>query len=131
MLYKKKYLICLIDIATDNIVSVYDNAIQFSEAYKVDGKSILSKAFNGDYVFRKRYKVEFIDCYEKHNDIFAEEDKEFIKFIEKEKPPKVENLCKFINVSERTFYRKSNKFSNFKEKVLKQYMENINSGVEK
>lgn len=119
MLYKNRYLICLIDIKTDNIVSVYDNAIQLSEAYNIDGRSMLSKAFKNDYVFKNKYKIEFIDCYEKHNDIFDEEDKKFIEFIEDNNSPR-KKICKLFNISERTYYRHL-KNSNFKAKVLREY----------
>lgn len=123
MLYKKRYLICLIDIYTDNIVSVYDNAVQFSGAYKVDGKTILSKAFNKDYIFKKRYKIEFIDCYQKQDDIFKEEDEIFLKFIEEKEAPTIKELCEFKNISNRTFYRRQNKIKDFKELCLKSYNE--------
>ena len=105
-LYKGKYLIAIYD-KNDYLVDVSGNPSTL-KCFKNSSvaRSVISKVFNGE---RKNESIHFIDVFEKHDDIFSDEDKVFLEFVEMEKTSKntVASFCRENNISERTFYRKN------------------------
>lgn len=126
MLYNGRYLICVLDKHTDNILYVFDNPKEFSNMIKKNVSTSISRAFvNPDYIINGKYKIEFIDCMTVNNDIFMEEDKIFIDFVKNNiniNKISNKNLCKILHISERTFYRKI-KNSKVRQKVFEKYAE--------
>ena len=114
MLYKNRYLICLIDRKTDYIAGIFDNCEQFRKVVNNENAPfILNYAFlNPKHIFRKKFKIEFIDCRTITNDVFEDEDRDFIKFLNENNKLTNKERCERLNISERTFYRKQNQFRN-------------------
>ena len=114
-LYKNRYLIAVYD-NNENLVDVLCNS---REVWKY------CRAFyRKNEVSYSKYKFYLIDCLEKHNDIFKEEDKIFLEEFEEtrksETRKNVENLMKKYNISLRTAYRKYKVLKNYEndEKTL-------------
>ena len=104
-LYKDRYLIALYD-KNDYLVDV---GVQPKELnlFRRRVSSFYEKVSRGD----KRYwgyKIFFIECKEKHEDVFKEEDKLFLQEIENSKQgkdEKLEEIAKKLGISKRTAYR--------------------------
>lgn len=75
-LYKGRYLIAIYD-KYDNFI---DCGISVRELRLLKHSSVYSQISRNEFFnSEKCYKVVLIDCLEKHNDIFAEEDEIFLK----------------------------------------------------
>lgn len=101
-LYKGKYLIAIYD-KDERLVAV---ATKPSEL-----KKIMNKASFYSGISRKKHKhrpmkhIFLIDCLEKHNDIFAEEDEIFLRQTPI-KPPSILEQAKVLGMSKRALYRR-------------------------
>ena len=79
-LYKGKYLIAVYD-KDDNFVECATSVVELKV---ISTNTYYEQATRQDitkHKFRKGYKVFLIDCLEKHDDIFAEEDEIFLKCV--------------------------------------------------
>lgn len=100
-LYKGRYLIALYD-ENDNLIDVGCLPSQL-KLYKNRPQSFYEQKSRGDSLF-KNCKVYLIDCLEKHDDIFKEEDEIFLKeYMETE--DRIMEIAKLCGVSRRTVYR--------------------------
>lgn len=103
-LYKGKYLIALYDL-NDNLIDV---ATSVSKLYKFNSWSSLNHKLNyKNQSNRKMLKVYLIDCTEKHNDCFKEEDELFL-FEIKTKTDK--QIAFELGISLRQYYRRKKYF---------------------
>lgn len=102
-LYKGRYLIALYD-KQDYCVGVFVSAKEIQEFLKCS-RDRVNKALNR-YKSICKNKIYLINCYEKHNDIFNEEDKQFIKFFKKTMPKTVKEISQELGISERQYYRR-------------------------
>lgn len=97
-LYKGRYLIAVYD-KNDNFI---DCATSLSELKFIQRQSVYSqishKQFFGE---RKFVNVYLIDCLEKHNDCFKEEDEIFLREFGRNP----ETIAKNLGISRRTYYR--------------------------
>lgn len=97
-LYKGRYLIALYD-SNDRLIEVAGTCSKIRCAAPESVSRSTKRHYN------TKHKIYLIDCLEKHDDIFAEEDEEFLKW------QKRENLTKKDKASEqglafRTYLRK-------------------------
>ena len=109
-LYKNRYLIALYDRDDEYCCGVFDNIEELSVFVDVKFlKCVISRAIKNYKVLPSisygKYNYYFIDIYEKHNDCFADEDKEFLKYYENERPLSASEYATKIGVSQRTFMR--------------------------
>ena len=104
-LYKGKYLIAVYDKEG----YLVDVACKPSEIRYIKGnlKSFLSRLASGK-ITSKRFVL--IDVTEKHDDVFAEEDKLFLDFIKETRKKTNAEKAKELGMSERVYYRKKNLF---------------------
>lgn len=80
-LYKGRYLIAVYD-EEDNFIDCATSVVGLKNLHK---KSVYSQISRGKFWgVRNKMKTILIDCLEKHDDIFAEEDKIFLEEINKE-----------------------------------------------
>lgn len=100
-LYRGRYLIVTLDKNGD-VKKSYCQPSEY-EGNVESFKSIVSRAFNG---LDKRKDILFIDVFEKHDDIFAEEDEAFIEFIKENIAKGAQERSKELGISERDYYRK-------------------------
>ena len=99
-LYKGKYLIAVYD-KNDYLLEV---ACSPSELTCFKGAAeYLCKIANGQAISSR---IFLIDVTEKHNDIFAEEDKIFLEYINKTRKKTIEEKARELNMSARTYYRR-------------------------
>lgn len=110
-LYKGRYLIAVYD-KDENCIGVFKSIKELkklSSTYKIFYSSFNSKYF---CLFHKYY---LIDCLEQHDDIFSEEDKEFLK----ECPDIITNNVKAnkLGISLRSYYRKKSIFNEIEEEI--------------
>ena len=116
-LYKGRYLIAIYD-NDDNFI---DCATSVKDLWFKNPKSTYSEISRGQFFHRQRdYKVYLIDCLEKHDDIFKEEDEIFLKeeaLLGRTKGAIYKELLKKYNIGLRTLqrYLKSGKISLEKE----------------
>lgn len=102
-LFKGRYLIALYD-SDDCLVDVGLNPLELAKTVKRPHTLYenISKGCETLY----GYKVHLIDCLEKHNDIFAEEDELFLQTLDLESvDEKLERIAKELGISKRTAYR--------------------------
>lgn len=98
-LYKGRYLIALLD-KEGNIEEVGGiDEIKLSN-YRL--REYCSRKAKGKCPLNK---FELIDIFEKHDDIFAEEDEEFIKFYEAYGYKSDKERMRELGMSERKYYR--------------------------
>lgn len=103
-LYKGKYLIAICDRHGD----IVDVGLSIPEIAARGHRDALYAAFSKSRIDRNKYKYVLVDCLEEHDDIFAEEDKLFLEFVEQleqEKHPVIA-MAKEYNIPERTLYRR-------------------------
>lgn len=101
-LYKGRYLIAVYD-KDDYLIDVACSVKELKCPTKKS--SVYSSISRNVHHKSPTHKYYLIDCLEKHNDIFAEEDRIFLESL----PPKKQTLkeiAKEMGVSERTLYRK-------------------------
>lgn len=101
-LYKGRYLIAVYD-KDDYLIDV---ACSVKELKNISKKrSVYSSISRNIHHKSPVHKYHLIDCLEKHNDIFAEEDEIFLKsdFLEHKT---IQQIAKELGISERTLYRK-------------------------
>lgn len=104
-LYKDRYLIALYD-KNDYLIDVGAEPKELN-FFRSRVSSFYEQVSRGD----KRYrgcKMFFIDCKEKHEDVFKEEDELFLEEIEnskKGKDEKLKEIAKKLGISKRTAYR--------------------------
>ena len=126
-LFKGRYIIAVYDANNDeDLLGVFDNPNDMKEFLQTEyADTIISryiKTFGTFPIIRcNRYTFYFIDVMEKHNDIFALEDREFLKCYRKSKTSMQEAYCKRNNISRRTYYRHI--------RIQKDY-ENTKGGIE-
>lgn len=103
-LYKDRYLIALYD-KNDYLIDVGVEPKELN-IFRSRVSSFYEQVSRGD----KRYrgcKMFFIDCKEKHEDVFKEEDELFLQEIEnskKGKDEKLKEIAKKLGISKRTAY---------------------------
>lgn len=100
-LYRGRYLIVVLD-ENGNVEKVCDQPCDNCEN-KNSFKSTVSRAFNGK---ENRKDILFIDVFEKHDDIFSEEDEAFIEYIKKDIKKSAKDKAEELGMSERDYYRK-------------------------
>lgn len=101
-LYKGKYLIAVYD-KDDYLIEV---ACLPRELIKKCVSKYISRVAKGTI---KSNHIYLIDCTEKHDDIFAEEDKLFLNFVKNNRHHTIAEEAKRLGVSVRTYCRhKSN-----------------------
>lgn len=103
-LYKGRYLIALYD-KDDRLVDVGLRPSDL-ELFKHRPESFYEQTCRGDVKFYN-CNVYLIDCLEKHDDIFKEEDEIFLEEINaiESKDEQLEKLAKELGISKRTAYR--------------------------
>lgn len=108
-LYRGRYLIAVYD-KDDRCVCVASN---LKELERMGNPCTLYSHLSRQcysstpYSINARKKYYLIDCLEKHNDIFVEEDKLFLEEIEKIET--IADIAKRLGVSERTIFRRKAK----------------------
>lgn len=111
-LYKGKYLIVVCD-KDDYIKDVACSPRELVKNYKSKNvaNGAVSHAFNNP---KNNTRMYFIDCTEKHDDIFAEEDEKFLQFIvdTRQEPERVK--AERLGVSLRTYMRYKSKGTLYK-----------------
>lgn len=113
--YLGKYLIALYD-NNDMCVGSFCNAKELAKAFnKNDVWCTLNRALERNSTIYG-YTVHLINVYEEHNDIFSEEDKIFLETCKPSKTNK--EICKELNINERTFYRKKEILNKMAQKSL-------------
>lgn len=124
--YKGRYLIAVYEPNDEDFVCTCANMDELKEFLETEwAHTIMSryiKTFGTFPIIRcNKYVFHFIDIYEKHNDVFDLEDKEFIKeFCEKPKPSECDEYCKRHKCSRKTYYRMKEKLKKEKENELTQ-----------
>lgn len=110
-LFKGRYIIAVYDANNDeDLLGVFDNPNDMKEFLQTEyADTIISryiKTFGTFPVIRcNKYIFYFIDVLEKHNDIFAYEDKEFLKCYKKSRTSEQVAYCKRKKISRTTYYR--------------------------
>ena len=111
-LYKGKYLIAVCD-RKGNVLDVGLSIAELARGeYRPELYAALSKSRIGKY----KYKYVLIDCLEKHDDIFAEEDQIFLDFVESITPKSPEERAKELGMSVRNMYRKQEELKKYEDK---------------
>lgn len=101
-LYKGRYLIAIYD-SNDNLI---DSATKVADLHLFNQFVIYYAFHYGNILKRYGYRIELIDCLEKHNDIFKEEDEIFLQEIREESEDYcLEQRAKQLGISKRTAYR--------------------------
>lgn len=98
-LYKNKYLIAKYD-TEDHLIAVGTSPIEVGmEKYEIQRAADNGKG--------KKYKIYLIDCTEKHDDIFAEEDEIFLQmFTRRSRTQAYEEYAKNHQMSVRSVQRR-------------------------
>ena len=112
-LFKNRYLVAIYD-KQDRLVDVIGAPSEFKGENKFSVISEISRVINRHKSSRKYY---IIDCLKVHDDIFKEEDEEFIKFINQEKTKTPKEIALDLGMSERSYYRKKSKLGDFYAKI--------------
>ena len=113
-LFKNRYIIAVYSANGEDLLGVYDNPQDMERLLQTKyADCIISryiKTFGTFPIIQcNSYVFYFIDVFEKHNDVFAEEDRIFLKELNlprKTKMQRVREYCKRHNVSEKTYYRR-------------------------
>ena len=103
-LYKGRYLIAVYD-DNDNFI---DCGTSIKELTFMKHRTIVEQLSRGSFFTKKKKHIYLIDCLEKHNDCFNEEDEIFLKEIGNKpttKTARYELLAKRFGVGLRTIYR--------------------------
>lgn len=101
-LYKGKYLIAIYD-KDDYLLDVVTTPEDFRFGNKDTLRSELSRKLKN---IDTNKKIHLIDCTEKHSDIFAEEDKIFLKYVKQTRKKTAEEKAKELGINVRTYYRR-------------------------
>lgn len=102
-LFKGRYLIALYD-SNDYLVDVGLNPFDFVQKIKRP-HTVYENISKGNETLYG-YKLHLIDCLEKHDDIFAEEDELFLQSFDLAGvDEKLERIAKELGISKRTAYR--------------------------
>ena len=100
-LYKNRYLIAIYD-SNDNLV---DCATRVADLRIFNPKGIYHKISINDFKTRG-HTIHLIDCLERHNDIFSEEDDIFLEETKKQSIEyNLQQQAKQLGISLRTAYR--------------------------
>ncbi len=116
-LYKNRYLIAVYDRDDEWCYGVFDNIEQLSKFTDTKSmKFIISRAMRAykrvpASVSLGGYNYCFIDIFEKHNDCFADEDKQILEYYEKTRYYTIAEYAEKIGVSARTFARNLEKYN--------------------
>lgn len=81
-LYKDRYLLAKYDLQ-DRLIAVGTTPEEIGLGRNSDIYLMLKR--QGSTYKNKQYTLHAIDCLEQHDDIFAEEDEEFLRFFELER----------------------------------------------
>lgn len=102
--YKGRYLIAIYD-KEDRLIDVASTMKELRVVNKETAHSYLSYHKNNK---SNKHKYYLIDVFEKHNDIFEEEDKLFLEMFDK---PHItlKEIALQLGITERTLYRKYTK----------------------
>lgn len=111
-LFKKKYLIAVYDKNDEDLLGVFDNPSEMEDFLGTKwATTIISRYIKTFGTFPvidcNRYILHFINVYENHNDVFAEEDKAFLDFFPKDKGELVAQYCEAHSITARTYYRRT------------------------
>lgn len=119
-LYRDRYLIAIYD-NEDNLIDVGCNGYDFlSVNYNAVYQALLRGFKSNKTVVNCRktnYRYFIIDCKEKHDDCFAEEDEKFLEWINA-KPSTCKEKAKELGVNLRTYmrYKHNNKLKHLYNK---------------
>lgn len=110
-LYKGRYLIAVYANNDEDLLGVFDNPKDMEDFLGTKyAREIIARYIQTFKTFPviacNRYVFHFIDVYEEHDDVFAEEDKIFIEMIPKSKTQLMKEYCKKHRVSRKTYYRR-------------------------
>lgn len=108
-LFRNRYLVAIYD-KQDRLVDVIGAPSELKGNNKYSVKNGVNRVINRHKSSKKYY---IIDCLEVHDDIFKEEDEEFIKFINQEKTKTQREIALDLGMSERNYYRKKSALGDF------------------
>lgn len=140
-LYKGKYLIAVYsrNDEMEYCEGVYESIEQLARYTDVKYiKCVISRSLQTYHTFPTieygMYKFCFIDIYEKHDDIFQEEDKLFIEFYEQNRKESIADFCDRKKIPLRSFQRHLSRYkSNLEckyQKEIKEFQEKQKQSME-
>lgn len=113
-LYRGRFLIAIYD-KRDYLLEVLANPSESKLYHKQSLYEILSRKMRN----LKKYKnIHLIDVFEKHNDIFAQEDRIFFNFVKNSKVSDAK-IAEHLGISLRSLYRKKRQSKGFAEMIEK------------
>lgn len=106
-LYKDRYIIAVYD-QEDRLIDVGADIAEFNGKYpSLEFRLWSIHARNHNYTNRDGLKFHLIDVFEKHDDIFQEEDQLFLEMVDNGVHKTNKQLAEEMGVSLRSFYRKN------------------------
>lgn len=134
-LYKDRYLIAVYDRFNECCYGVYESINQIAPFIDVASlKTIISRAIATYKTFPViacgKYEFCFIDIFEEHDDIFHEEDVEFLKYYNENKFESVSSFARRKHIPGRTFANNLEKYREFGycknyQKEVKEYLARV------
>lgn len=112
-LYRGRYLLAVYD-QDDRLLGVETEVQGLQKYYNVNGNYNIAISW---CMKHQKKKLVLIDCLERHNDCFKEEDKKFLEFVESHHKKSQQEISQEIKASVRTYYRKKKILENEKESI--------------